>query len=191
MPIDARWLELLKASGWQTSFLFAGCAVFLALVYFTVIPTDKFPAIIPIVWLAMIVAGCLSLASIGETLTSVFAPKERLRNWLEKRREKHSAARYIPYMTDKDRQIIGHLLHHQNKIFHCDSNGGHAKSLIAKGIVKLGVRPGQVFDADDVPFVVPDHIWEVFEQNVDAFPHSPDMDKGVEVEPWLDEWTER
>jgi hypothetical protein len=49
---------------------------------------------------------------------------------------------YIPFMTPKDREIIAYLLHHNQRMFTCEPDGGHANLLLSRGIVRIAARPG-------------------------------------------------
>ena len=72
-------------------------------------------------------------------------------------------------MTDEDREIIGYLLYHNQKMFQTNQDGGYAAPLISKGIIKVSLRHGQVFDPLRVPFVIPDYAWSVFKKNKKYF----------------------
>ncbi|WFE76021.1 hypothetical protein [Roseinatronobacter sp. S2] len=93
----------------------------------------------------------------------------------------------IPYLTDKERIILGYLRHHKQKRFTGAQDAGHAVTLLAKGYVQfIGVK-GQAIDLLDVPFEVTSYVWEVVEALPDEFPHRPqysDRSKAVEVHPW-------
>jgi hypothetical protein len=191
MTPDPKWLEILKASGWQTTFLAVGCAAFLALAHWGAIPTDALPLIIPAMWAGLIVCASLATASIGQAAAKTFPVHTWVRQWRRKREVQKAVGKYIPFMSPKDRQIIGHLLHHRQKTFLCASDGGHATALIARGIVNVAARPGQMLDLEDVPHTIPDYIWEVLEQHRDQFPHRPEMDGRVEVDPWRVHWMAR
>jgi hypothetical protein len=191
MTPDPKWLEILKASGWQTTFLAIGCAVFLVLAYWRVIPTDALPLIIPAMWGGLIVCASLAVASIGQVTLKTFPVHDWVRQWHRKRQVQEAVAKYIPFMTPKDRQIIGHLLHHRQKTFLCASDGGHASALISRGIITVAARPGQMVDLEDVPHTIPDYIWEVLEEHRDEFPHTPEVDGGVQVNPWRVHWMAR
>jgi hypothetical protein len=96
---------------------------------------------------------------------------------------------YIPFMTPKDKQIIGHLLHHNQRMFEAELDGGHARLLLSRGIVRIAVQPGQMVDHFDVPFEVPMHIWEVLVRHKDKFlPYRPEKGGG---HPWRVHWIER
>jgi hypothetical protein len=188
---DPRWLEILKASGWQTTFLAIGFAAFLALAHRGVISTDALPLIIPATWLGLFACASLAIASIGQAAVKTVPVHTWVRQWHGKRQAQKAVAAYIPFMSPKDRQIIGYLLQHRQKTFSCASDGGYAAALIARGIIRMAARPGQMVDLEDVPHLIPDYIWEVLEQHRDQFPHRPEMDGRVEVEPWREGWMAR
>jgi hypothetical protein len=95
---------------------------------------------------------------------------------------------YIAYMTEKDREIIAYLLHHNQRMFTAASDGGHARLLISRGIVRMAVRHGQHVDLEDVPFEIPKHVWEVLVRNKDKFVYDADDDTPY---PWRVHWMER
>jgi hypothetical protein len=108
MTLDPKWLDILKASGWQTTFLAIGCAVFLVLARWRVIPTDALPLIIPAMWFGLIVCAFLAAASIGQATLKTFPVHTWVRQWHRKGKIQEGVAMYIPFMTPKDPQIIGH-----------------------------------------------------------------------------------
>jgi hypothetical protein len=95
---------------------------------------------------------------------------------------------YIPFMTPKDKKIIGYLLHHHQRMFECEANGGHARLLLSRGIVRIAAQPGQYVDSENVPFEVPLPIWTILVKHKDKFPYDPDEDDG---HPWRVHWMER
>ena len=189
--VDPKWLEILKASGWQTTFLALGCAVFLWLAALNIIPTDALPWIIPVAWAGLIIFGALGLASIGQSAARTFP----VHVWIKRRILLHKAqtkvADYIPFMSDKERQIIGYLLKYRRKMFDCAHDGGYAAPLLARGIVIMAGVRGQVFDMEHMPMAVPDHVWEVLERHADKFPHRPEINGKTEVQPWRVHWMAR
>ena len=153
-PADLKWLEILKASSWQTTALAIGLSVFWALVRTDVIPTPDNPLWETIPALGAVICWALSLASIAKSLTEAIG----IDFWPIKRRERNVAKNYIPYMTPKEKEIIAYLLYHNHKTFVYYMDGGFAGSLISRGIIRQGLRPGQVFELAEVPFFVPEHI---------------------------------
>ena len=43
-------------------------------------------------------------------------------------------------MTKEDKEIIGYLLHHNQKMFQAGVTGGYAAPLISKGIIRQDLR---------------------------------------------------
>jgi hypothetical protein len=95
---------------------------------------------------------------------------------------------YIPFLTAKDKQIIGYMLHHNQRMFECELDGGYARLLLSRGIVRIAARPGQELDYFNVAFEVPAHIWEVLVKHKDEFPYQPEKDGG---HPWRVPWMAR
>ena len=87
-----------------------------------------------------------------------------------------------------ERRIISYLLHHNQRMFTADLDGGHAATLIARGLVKNAVRPGQAFDVTDVPMEIPRLLRNIIKGMKDQFPYSGDEDDAY---PWRVGWNER
>jgi hypothetical protein len=96
-------------------------------------------------------------------------------------------AEEIDTLSKKEREIIAYLLHHNQRLFTCDVDGGHAATLISRSIVRRALKPGQVFDYDDMPVEVPLEIWRFLRAHVDKFPYDGD---GEEPHPWRKHWME-
>ena len=79
-------------------------------------------------------------------------------------------------LSKKETEIISYLLHHNERLFTADMDGGHAATLVSRGIVRNALRPGQVFDVTDVPMEIPRAIWNVLKTIKDRFPYSGDAD---------------
>jgi len=183
MTPDPKWLEILKASGWQTGMLALACLVFVLLAVFSAIPTEPWMIILAVIGLLFFTA--LWSASVGKATQPLVLRRFAIR------REKRKVADYIPYMTPKERQIIGYLLKRNQKSFDCALDFGHAASLRGRGIIAINAVRGQRLDADHLPVMVPDHIWDVLETHCDQFPYKPELgDSGVEVYPWRRGWME-
>lgn len=189
MTPDPKWLEILKASGWQTTALAGALGLFLILLHTGLVPKPSDPLWVYVPALAFLIFAFLSLAAIGDALVKVVEPVRRINLWRAKRHDQQKVRDFIPYMTDADKKIIAYLLHHRQKIFPAADDGGYAAPLIAKGIVRLAGVPGQRVDFNRVPFEIPDHIWDVLEQHSDQFPYAPPKDeKGY---PWAVSWLVR
>lgn len=88
-------------------------------------------------------------------------------------------------LTEQDREILGYLLHHNQRMFECAVDGGNARMLISRGIVQSALRPGQVFDSENVPMEIPKHVWNVLKKHRSMFPYSPSDDGAY---PWRVHW---
>jgi hypothetical protein len=108
----------------------------------------------------------------------------------ERLREQQEVAEYIPHMTEDERDIIAYLLAHNQKMFTNTPDCGHANTLLAKGIVVLAARPGQVCTHYEVPFAIPNHIWTVLKQHEQEFPYTPPPRGETEMHPWRRHWME-
>ena len=147
-------------------------------------------------WIALptigtLIFGCLSLASIASAATKYLKPGDRLKQWRLKRRRIKEVSNYIPFMTDKDKEIIGYLLYHKQKMFQANSDGGYAAPLISKGIIRLACKKGQVYDALWTPFEIPDYVWPILEKNKEHFPYNPPPRGKGERHPWAIHWMVR
>ena len=134
--------------------------------------------------LGVIFFGFLWVANVVMAISNFISPRDWLIHWITKRREKISAREYIPFMSDREKAIIGYLLAKNQKLFVAAHDGGHAKTLITVGIVKVALRGGQSFDLNNTPMMIPDHIWAVMVEHKDAFPSPTDM----RVHPWRVSW---
>lgn len=190
MNADPRWLEILKASGWQTLALTAAAAL---VVYGNA--KRLFPAPLPawaiqIAEVVFVVCGCLSLASIGPALARWWlkVPWATAKRSFLIRREQLRVAEYIPHMTQPEREIIAYLLAKNQKTFTGAADGGYANTLIARRIVVCALQRGQTFSPDEVPFTVPDHVWEILLKHKTEFPYTPPSLGATEPHPWRVSW---
>jgi hypothetical protein len=72
-------------------------------------------------------------------------------------------------------------------MFTCDTDGGHAATLISRSIVRPALKHGQVFASDDMPVEVPLEIWRFLRANADKFSYDGDDDDPY---PWRRDWRE-
>ncbi len=168
MTLDSKWLEILKASGWQTTAIAAACGLFLLFAHWGWLPPLA-PWIIQIAAFGIVLCGFLAVAAI---LSS--AP---VQNWIMHlitiHKQKRAVRDYIPHMTGKEQQIISYLLAKNQKTFMYTIDGGYAVTLISRGIVVCNLRPGQAGSSHHIPFNIPDHIWSVLLEHKTNFPISP------------------
>jgi hypothetical protein len=191
MTPDPKWLEILKASGWQTAALAVAFGVLLLIIRFgwIVSPDPWFTAFCA---LAFLISLSLALASVGREATELLQPKARLRHWLAQRHQRRMARESIPFMTEREKLIVGYLLAKNQKMITADRDGGHASTLISKGILCLAMQHNQSVRGTDVPFVVPDCVWDELVRQKQNFPYSPTQrSDGVEPHPWRVPWMAR
>jgi hypothetical protein len=183
MVADPRWLEILKASGGQSAAVAAACGSLLLANRWGWVPTLD-PWMVIAAAFGLVLSGCLALVSAVTSVWKVFPADKwvvyRLKLWRQARR----AEEYIPHMTKKEQDIIGYLLKHNQKMFTGAVDGGHAVTLISRGIIVRAMVSGQQASAFDVPFMIPDHIWNGLLKNKDKIKYTPELNRGTEVSPW-------
>lgn len=103
------------------------------------------------------------------------------------RRLEEGLAEEIETLSKKEREIIAYLLHHKQRMFPCDVDGGHAATLIARGIVRHALRDKQVFAYDAMPVEVPLEVWRFLTANAEKFPYEDNDDA---PHPWRKHWME-
>jgi hypothetical protein len=190
MSPDPRWLEVLKASGWQTLSVALASGLFLLLA-----ALGWVPALAP--WMkqaaafGLLLGACLSLGSLATSVIKWFPIHLWFARWIKRRSEERELREYIPHMTPRERQIIGYLLAKNQTSFGSDSDGGYAANLLSRGIVRVVAKHGQHIDVRDVPMYVPKHLWKVLETQRAEFPYSPSRRGEVEVQPWRIGWMAR
>jgi hypothetical protein len=170
----AKFVDLLKASGWQMAMIAVACALLLYLSAAGVIPGIE-PGWTLVVWAGMLIAAGLAIASLLASLQRVSEAAWRRRQQRQAvRREEQAFRDYVPYLTENERQILGYLREKKLKSFLADHDGGYAGTLLARGfVVYVGVR-GQSFDLDKTPMAVPEHVWKVLEEQPGSFPYKPE-----------------
>ena len=112
-------------------------------------------------------------------------------HWIELQRSKRRFRDYITHMTPKEREIIAYLIAKNQKTFTAAADGGHARTLLSRGIVMIVARDGQRLDPENVPMTIPDHLWDVLQEHKHEFPYKPPEDDETEAYPWRVHWMER
>lgn len=117
--------------------------------------------------------------------------KAEARNGVEAdvEREQKAVEDYLPYMTNREREIIAYLLAHNQKMFTNSADCGYANTLVSRGIVAQALRPGQVATYHEIPFAIPDHIWEVLKRHQSEFAYLPRDQR--QAHPWRIPWGAR
>lgn len=94
----------------------------------------------------------------------------------------------IETLSKKEREILAYLLHHNQRMFTCDADGGHATTLLSRGIARRALKDGQVFNYEDMPVEIPLEVWRFLRARVDQFQYEGDEDAPY---PWRVHWMER
>jgi hypothetical protein len=191
MTADPRWLEILKASGWQTTALTAAAALILYLNATKRFATPLDSWVIQTAEVSILVFGCLSLASIGSTIVKASSgPRAWLARQWAIRKAQQQVKKEIPSMTAKEREIIGYLLAENQKMFETTGEGGYANTLISKRIVVCALLPGQSYRNYGVPFKIPGYVWDVLLKHKTEFP-PPEKTEKPQPYPWAIHWMAR
>lgn len=112
---DLKWVvEFLKVSGWKTASLCAGAYLLIYANTKNLLPIRLHSWVVETLLIIFVFCGFLTLASI----TSAIVPfiRDRVTKAWEVRRSKHQVAATIPYLTPKEKQIIGYLLKNNQKM---------------------------------------------------------------------------
>jgi hypothetical protein len=139
---------------------------------------------------AILFAG-LWVANVISAALTFLPPGPWVIHWFEQRRERVRIRAYIPFMSEKERLIIGYLLAKNQKVFIADMDGGCAMPLISQRIIVRALQPGQIFDPTDTPMVIPDLVWEVLVSEKEKFPYAPTPNAQDELYPWRRAYYER
>lgn len=191
---DAKWLDFLKAGLPAFLGLAAGCGATVYLNREGLLPAPLPEPIALALAVVALISGGLALGLLLAAIYRAIAwfVKPRYEGHLYKKRDakrKREFIAYIPYLSPKERQIFGFLLHHNRRTFTNTSDCGYAAELLSLGYVQMIGRNGQRVEYWSVPFGVPDPVWEALEENRDAFSYVPQQvswrDRGNgEPEPW-------
>ena len=105
MDVNPKWLEILKASGWQTTAIAIACGIFILLAHIGALP--ELPALIfLLISFIGILCGCLAIASWCSAVYNFFPLHRWFIHWNKISRSKQGLVKYIPYMTKEERKII-------------------------------------------------------------------------------------
>jgi len=157
--------------------------------------TDLIPGmenLVPLLWIATFIAAALAVAAFLSDL------EQRVRRWgavWERHRARKNAARefrsYLPFLSDKERQILGYIREKKLKTFEAAMDGGYANGLLARRFIVQIAAPGQVFNEQSATMAVPDFVWAILQEQPDHFPYKPEYSGGrdsVETQPWRKPW---
>jgi hypothetical protein len=186
---DARWLELLKASAGKTFALACAFGALLLANRWEWLPPLA-PWMVQLAVVGLVICTFLTIGNFLSWINKSLGVRTFIMYCIERRQAQKEVRDYIPQMTDKERQIIGYLLVKNQKVFHANYGGGHAATLISRGIIVRHVPPGQVVaPGAHIPMTIPDHVWRVFVNHKADFHYDPPRLGEQEIPPWrmLDE----
>ncbi|MBL9047479.1 MAG: super-infection exclusion protein B [Tabrizicola sp.] len=187
--VDPRWLEILKASGWQ---LFAVCvslSFFWMLLRSEYLPPLDSPWVVYGLPLAILVSGSLSLVSLLEFIARKISRLISERKQASQKREDYLKRsqrfrNYLPHLTETELRILRYLFQQNQKTFVADVTGDLASTLYNQGFVNLVALPGQQISVMSSTFCVPDFVWEIMIENKKMF-EKPKVELGYRNKrPW-------
>jgi hypothetical protein len=182
--------ELLKEGGWIKAAIALACGFFLLFARWRwVPPLDAW--IVQATTFGLLLFGFLALASFIRAAHRFFPIDKWVVHYLSLHRARREVERYIPYMTQAEREIVAYLLAKNQKTFCADMDGGRASTLLSRGIVVIAYQPGQQFDQQNVTMIVPDHLWAILERHKDKFPYTGTDEDEDESHPWREGWMNR
>lgn len=191
----AKTVDILKASGWQAAMIAVACGVLIYLSTAGILPNME-PGWLLFVWAVLLIAVGLAFAAflnwLHRPLRAAWVDWQRRRAIKKADNKAEQGFRdYIPYLSPKERQILGYLRDKKLKTFTADDDAGYASTLLSRRFIYICAVGGQRFDLDKVPFAVPEHVWKVLAEMPDQFPHVPEYNGDVEMEPWRIPWMVR
>lgn len=174
MGIETNWLDILKANGWQFACLAIACAAALFADRQGWLPVRLDPVFKQATVLGLFAFSALWFASIGKAASKPLAAFSR-KFHIKRAQRAHADEfrRYIPFMQPEEKGVIAQLLHENHKSFDGADDGGYAAPLIGRGFIVVNTVRGQMVDLERVPYLIPDHIWEVAIAHKDEFPYRP------------------
>jgi hypothetical protein len=185
METFVEWLKNLVRAGGQKAFAIAlACGILLWIDRSEVFTLSS--GIKETIVVLGVTSGCVALTSLGSAIGKWLYPIVKAEVW--KFRARGRAQKYLPRLTEKEKEIIAYLLAKNQTLFTCDSDGEEARTLIASGFIVCALRPGQVFVEGEVPYAIPEYVWAILVKNKDLFPYQPANDDDVETYPWRTSW---
>lgn len=190
---DAKWLDFLKA-GLPT---FIGLAAFAAATLYLnrigALPMELPAVAALIIAVTGLLAGFLAVGLLLDAgyrgLKWIIEPRYKAHLYKKvAAKKKREFISYIPHLSEKERMIYAHLLHHNQRVFSNTPECGYASNLLALGYVQIIAQNGrQEFDYFAVPFGIPDPVWDALQERKDEFPYrlaNAPRGKTVELSPW-------
>jgi hypothetical protein len=126
----------------------------------------------------------LTLMNIVAAIWKFFQPHALVVRALNKRSRMKYVRGRIEEMTPKEKEIIGYLLAHNQRVFVGANDGGHARALLATRIIEVVAQPGQIISHNDFPFAVPMVVWEELLKHKEKFPYTAPVGEERVRYPW-------
>lgn len=179
------WLKNLIKTGGRKAFAIAmACGILLWIDHKEILALS--PNYKNLIVILGITSGSVAVTSFVAAIAELVRPI--IGNEIWKLRARKKVQKYLPRLTEKEKEIIAYLLAKNQTMFTCDSDGEEARTLIASGFVVCALRPGQVFIEGEVPHAIPEYVWTVLIKNKDLFPYQPANDDDIEAYPWRTPW---
>ncbi len=183
---DSKWLDLIRATGWQALALSIATGLFLFLT-----PSGAIPASLEFltvfVWLVFFLSSSLALTTALRSFFEFFEIGAHIKKNLSKRKARKEVREYIPFMNE-EKKIIAYLLHNKQQSFRCAADGGYASTLLGRGIIVPAMLNVQQYTSDDMPVTILPHIWDELEKHQSSFPYKAPPEGEVEGHPWRVPW---
>src|SRR5215204_3217862 len=148
----SKYLDLLKASGWQTGMIALAAGLFLYLSKAGVLPPLDPPWLELALYAVMFGCGGLAAAALRSAVQRAILAGWA---WQQRRRAKTRARNAfiadVPFLSEKERQILGYLREKKQKTFDVDQDGGYASTLLGKRYIYFIGQTGQTWDPRRVP----------------------------------------
>jgi Super-infection exclusion protein B len=168
---DPKWRDFLKAGGAAFSAIAVATGVFLILEHLRYVPAIADWAQVSSI-LVFLLTACLTLTNTLAACWNFFEPHVMFVRALNNHRRRKFVRERISHMTPTEREIIGYLLAHNQRIFTAANDGGHATTLIASRIVEFAPAGNQIMAEDNFPFAIPSIVWEELVKQRDKFPYT-------------------
>lgn len=155
------------------------------------LPVALEPALLLVVLIIGILCGCLTGINI---VSSLWTASEGVRNGflcsIERFQDKRRIERELPFLTPKERTIVGYLLAKKQKMFEVLPDGEQAITLLSKGFVVHASR-GPMAVHRDIAVEVPEHVWKVLVRHQAEFLYEAPKGGETEAHPWRTHWMAR
>ncbi|MBR9778299.1 MAG: hypothetical protein GYB52_03035 [Rhodospirillales bacterium] len=185
----SKLLELLKASGWQSTMIAVASWLLIYLGKSGDIPHFDSQFVELSAWVVALLSSGLAAASFcafaakycGIAIKSIVASVQRK---LKQKKFRRLVLEEISNLSQKEIQILGYLREKNQKVFEADTGGGNASTLISRGWISIYAAYDQQIELRRCPFKVNDIVWDIIQSYPDSFPYKRENYRGQEIAPW-------